>query len=450
MKQKLLLLLMLLLPMVSAEVCNGQGFPMIYKNVTNGYLNQIKYDCVTGNHIMYSTSLANENHFSLTDITNTTIDVRISTGYIIKDFEIFEDYVFFCGNTSLGEGLIGWFNINDLFYASLPAYTDNTLIVSMISELDDIEVYRDIYGKIHIAGLGSNTTFNSIGFEAMGDPLTGMQYRTSVFQFPVHDLTITDRFIVYAGDYAQRGITLYPFPKNDIFSSTIFHPSVYFQTTTPYTVEPDVIDNIEIIHTEGDCVATLSRYTVNNPFGINLSQHLALRTYKVNDSIAVMTSAYGMPYPYIFSTSRNIREAAYDPNLSTYYVLHKFPIASSMNIYAVTELDFSAGIPSYIHNYYSSYTAIPMYGFCLTHSHYYTVCGFDPSNHIPYYWQGIHSSPIGNCVYDQPLSLKVLDNEDGKDIGSSIVISGWRPLVFQDEEVGLEHTTDSELICTEG
>lgn len=57
----------------------------------------IRYHATLSDYITYSTpySLVAQNHFAITDIHNVMTDAHVADGYIIQDFEILDDYVFF-------------------------------------------------------------------------------------------------------------------------------------------------------------------------------------------------------------------------------------------------------------------------------------------------------------------------------------------------------------------
>ncbi len=138
---------------------------------------------------------------------NILIDVKVSDNLKVRDFEIIDGLVFLCGESSGGSGFLGWFDINDLFYAGGTAQIDQTLSALGLLTLDNIEVYHDTTGAIRIAGYGVysyyalNVTLYR-AFEAVGTPVAGMQYRTMDLWCAgpfadIADLTVTDNFVVY-------------------------------------------------------------------------------------------------------------------------------------------------------------------------------------------------------------------------------------------------------------
>ena len=145
-----------------------------------GVMNVVRYSPTENAYVNASLDPGLGFNLSLMDLNNI-VDLFFSDSYEVRDMEIVDDTVFFCGrdlvNTS---GFIGWFSIQELF-RSVPTgaiHIDNTLSVLGLQTLDNIEVYRDQGRKLHVAGYG----FHNIGsytykaFEAVVSPDKVMQY----------------------------------------------------------------------------------------------------------------------------------------------------------------------------------------------------------------------------------------------------------------------------------
>ena len=245
----------------------------LYQNDIEGWQDKIRYHSNGGNYVTCSqpSLLARPNHFAITDIHNYMIDAHVADGYFVQDFEIIDDYVFFCGYNGSMSGFLGWFDINDVFYgtgSSGRAHIDATLGTYGIEELDNIEVYYDAGGRIHIAGVGrsfvSGVWYNK-AFEAVGYTPNTMQYRVVDLNgsgsFP--ELTVTNDFVVYLTGERNNcnigiGYMLEPFPKNDMFALPML-PSFLFQTVATGTcIPPDAFDpylDIAITHKENNTIA---------------------------------------------------------------------------------------------------------------------------------------------------------------------------------------------------
>lgn len=462
MKKKFILLLFVLLLTGGRDVCLGQT-PVIYKNPTNSMGNRIRYDNLTGYHIMYSNPMG-DNHFSITDISNTITDVKVSNGYTVEDFEIFEDYVVFCGNNSVGHGMIGWFHIDSLFNHSEPAHFDDNLHILGIVSLEDIEVYRDDKNKIHIAGYGVDNGSGGLvhkGFEAVGPTFYNMMYRVETFTDEICDLTVTDNYVAYLGPstpggYGSIGIFLYVCPRNDIFSNSNI-PFFFYQTSShlpgiPRITEPRYPSNIKIVHVNQDTVSVITCKEVT-PSGSMyypvISTSLVLRTYDLSalagGSPVVMHSAYEMIYN--INQTPAIHDFKYDPIQYTYSILQNSMNPGGYQVETVTQIDFHSGVPSAVPNYYWPYSNITMEGFCLSGSPYYTVSGFDPSAHTTYFWQDQYGSVPENCI-DMgmlPFSITSVSGEKWELLPSQVTV--WKPLVFSPDEVNPTEIENSYIMC---
>ena len=107
---------------------SGQGQGVLREAPIDGFENIMRYDFTSGNHIVYShPGDGTDVHFAMTDM-NFIIDVFVATGLTVKDFEIIDRLVFFCGSTSAGSGFLGWFDIDSLFYLGGSAHIDRTYL----------------------------------------------------------------------------------------------------------------------------------------------------------------------------------------------------------------------------------------------------------------------------------------------------------------------------------
>lgn len=448
MKKKFILLLFVLLLTGGRDVCLGQT-PVIYKNPTNSMGNRIRYDNLTGYHIMYSNPMG-DNHFAITDISNTITDVKVSNGYTVEDFEIFEDYVVFCGNNSVGHGMIGWFHIDSLFNHSEPAHFDDNLHILGIVSLEDIEVYRDDKNKIHIAGYGVDNGSGGLvykGFEAVGPTFYNMMYRVETFADEICDLAVTDNYVTYLGPdppgyYGSIGIFLYVCPRNDVFGNPNI-PFFFYQTSShypatwdiPWVYEPLYPSNIKIVHVNQDTVSTLTCREVNSPGSEHtniISTSMVLRSFDLSAlasaSPVVMHSAYEMVYN--INQTPMIHDFKYEPIQYTYSILQNSMNLGGYQVETVTQIDFHSGAPSTVPNYYWPYSNITMEGFCLSGSPYYTVSGHDNSSHATYFWQDQYGSVPENCI-DMgmlPFSITSVSGEKWELLPSQVTV--WKPLVF--------------------
>lgn len=256
--------LFLLITYFFAGLVYGQGTGELYiTNHVHGENNIVRHSHLANAFI--NASIAHPSigfHFTLTDLNNI-INTYFSENFEVRDMEILDEVVFFCGqDPTLVSGFIGWFSITDLFYGTGDIHIDNTLSAQGLLSLDNIEVYTDQGGGIHIAGYGVHSVSTDPyspfpytfvytlyrAFEAVGNPATGMQYRVADLysgglKSDIKDMVVTNNFVVYlqcgrnniCAPFIGVGIDLEVFPKYNMFSATHFSLG-HFQTITNHTV----------------------------------------------------------------------------------------------------------------------------------------------------------------------------------------------------------------------
>lgn len=141
----------------SQDIATLTGFPPLKNAVARQYTpDQSIYYCDDG-----------ENHyFVLYDINNPTTAIvsNFPSQYFIKDFEVFEDTVFFCGiypQPSTPYGFVGQISVQDLFYLNNPYNIGTLLFLNIepcpptpyLATFDRMDVFRD--GEfVHLAIVG--------------------------------------------------------------------------------------------------------------------------------------------------------------------------------------------------------------------------------------------------------------------------------------------------------
>ena len=430
----------------------------------------------SGKYITYSWGGGGtENHFAITDIHSNMIDAHVASGYFVQDFEILGDYVFFCGNNASGSGFLGWFDINNVFYgAGLPsgAQIDETLSMYGIEWLDNIEVYYDKFGRIHIAGVGQKTVSGTIfykAFEAVGYTPNTMQYRVAdlcgLGSMP--RLTVTDDFVVYVtGEKivcgTGIGFMLEPFPKNDMFALPT-HPTYLFQTVvTGLSLPPTVYDpylNIAITSKDSNTIAVCNYrcglYPYPAPpgcvYGIDNNFVLILREYDLAPLLSAnpiqMISANDVKLPLGVN---EIRRLAYEPLTKHYVILFNNEVASGAFEDGVMTIDYSSGSsPTVAQTTYQQ--AIPsglLRDMCLDGSSRYTASGFDLSSYYNYFfWQDDIISNAYNCAnYINYIVIKD-DTVVHKEYEELSNVVGWIALNFIPNIAPVIQGDNNSLIC---
>ena len=402
-------------------IAYGQGTGYLYKNGLDGWQNMIRYHATLSDYITYSTPSGLQNHFAITDIHNVMTDAHVADGYIIKDFEILDDYVFFCGINATNSGFIGWFHIVNLFYGGDRVYIDETLSTYGIENLYDIEVYYDRFDNIHIAGVGehivSGSTVGYKAFEAVGNPLTNMQYRVADLEgWDVNPtLAVTDDYVVYASVVESSssygtGINLEPFPRDDMFP-TMSHPRFFFQTvqlfpsvnnTLIYINDADEphLHTLKVRHKDGNKIAICNyrQDFLENPdfplsgplFYYTNNFYVVIREFDLapllaNNPIQMLNNAR-IPFSLPLN---NLKDFRYDPLTKNYIVLFNHSVSTTLSQDAIMTADYSSGsMPAMVDaSYQQAFTNWQTWSLCLNNSSKYTVSGWDNTSYNYFFWQ---------------------------------------------------------------
>lgn len=488
---------------IVAFLSTGQPIGKLFFNPISAgnNINIVRFDPVTGFHVTCSHPAANSVHFALTDMTVMT-DIFVAKGFTVKDFEIIDRLVFFCGATTSGSGLIGWFDIDSLFHHGGGAYIDATLSTYGLESLDNIELFYDQEGVIHVAGYGTSSYPYTppypycspmfLAFEAVGTPATGMQYRTLQLEnnacfSDVVDMTVTDNYVVYLEwqrsqecyDHYGLGVILQPFPKYNMFASTPF-PYFYFQTVNiinlgyagdtyivPLNDDPHFAEP-RITHIQDDEVAVCSfrrNFNVTYwPYSLTcpscqmplVETYLALRTYDLspmlfNNTVLMTAASIAEINPDIVSSIDGFR---YDAPSNHFVALYRHKNPSNVFEHAVTTVDYSLGIfPSSASSFYqtahnTTTQWIPC-SLCMSGGNEYTVSGYYTALNKEYtFWRNNITSPVlGRCDKNLKNPMLPIDTYIAKTEINYHLPTAWFPLAFPYTPQGGKTIHETAIIC---
>lgn len=456
------------------------GSGSLYFSPHDGSNSIVRYVPSTGKHIVYSeynnSASIRECHFTLTDMVND-IDAHIAENYHINDFEIIDNFVIFCGYFPYGPGvktgIIGWFDIDSLFNYGVSATIDVSLHILGMETLDNIEVFRDITGQIHIVGYGETSTpSGGLGtyyrvFEAIGTLPGFFSWRTSNLgrygtYSSITDMAVTDNYVIFLGwernfpNSNGIGITLHPLPKYSMISSYTIK-SYYFELHN-YN-NPSLPSNSDepfnaprITHSTGDNVAVCS---YRNELVPSLTYYLSHWTFDISPVLSgfpiQMISATRAQLPgYVFS----IDGILYDVISKNYVILHSHDLGGGASDYAVTTIDFSSGtVPAYIVSDYQ--TAYPAAGywlpksFCMDRFSQYTVSGHKHAtttyDHV--LWHNIIYTINGRCSNSVTYILQQIRIFPPEEKIFNADLQGWKKIVFGHEYTVTMHPFPCINIC---
>lgn len=453
----------LLFVCVMCNALTGQGTGTLYYVPQNGTGNIVRYEPVSRNHIVYSLKnapLGIENHFLLTDMVNA-IDAHMYDNLTITDFEIIDNYVVFGGQYYYGSGttgIVGWFDIDSLFNYGVSSHVDMSMYTLGMETVDNIEVFRDVSGYVHIVGYGKTSTPPGAAgnyyraFEAIGT-LSGLfNWRTSaMWRYGIYsdivDMTVTNNFVVFLGwerllNSNGIGVTLHPFPKYNMLSSTTA-TAYYFQLSTYnfYPFYPDYYDPISsprITHCRGDNVSVCSYRNDIEPDGstLNGTKYLSHRIFDVSPCLGglpvQMLSAATALMPGDVSSIVDLNYDAYSDN---YVVLHSHDAFVGITEYAVSTIDFSSGsVPAYIvSDYQAAYNTVNYWqpnSMCLDGLSDYTVSGWKQSNFDHILWHNMINTVNCSCNKKIQYPMQSQDIMEQHMQSSPADLQGWGKLTF--------------------
>lgn len=171
------------------------------------------------------------NYFVYADTTLSAIYVPVDTNYIINDYVVDRDSVFFCGRNKAGFGIVGFFDINDYFFGLGNYYVVNTVLYSeggTIANLTNVVSYYTSSDR-HIVAIGTTQQSQYCIMDLVNEWSSGVWiYETgevpTTSPETMVELTSTDGFLVTSGMYTNDSynpsLVFRVYAKNDVFSTS--------------------------------------------------------------------------------------------------------------------------------------------------------------------------------------------------------------------------------------
>lgn len=254
-------------------------------------------------------------------------------GYLVFDFKVSTDSVFFCGTDSLNNAIIGFFDIQDLFFNNGTFFIQNTFQTYAQNETHKVErftklvTYRTPSNARHIVCIGyiDNTVsslnsgcivdlYYSENKTAEGRPVglwayaSGELYKTQ--KNSLMDIDIIDNWIITAGFENTNYITLRTYKSDNIFSLTgpqnSYREFHIFQTSTTYPKKWNP-DELHLATINNDTIATAASWISNGNSGgiptkmtrrINIAQYRIIPTTgAITPTMLSLDELYFRDYP---------------------------------------------------------------------------------------------------------------------------------------------------------
>lgn len=249
-------------------------------------ITEVKYPSVVGHTIVKEYTFpatvsyvetATGHYFASADASMSVLNAQIDPNIHVRDFVIFEDYVYFCGFDNSQQatvGVWGWFRIPDLVTSSMSYYVYSGFhcVQRYADTLKGIVAFRDHMNTLHVAVCGSVSDGSASNQSCMLD-LTGVAGSpnwnctmgvtpiTPGYYEKITRICLTDNLVVTVGTVPMGcGIVNHRVHRrNDMFlSGGPQDSSIYF----PGDVWPRPWSHA-ICHVQGDTVAVAVKHDKN-------------------------------------------------------------------------------------------------------------------------------------------------------------------------------------------
>ena len=305
--------------------------------------------------IVYVHTTSNEGYFLYETNSNPIFAAKIHPGVKINDFKILKDTVYYCGYFDNGGsllGLVGFFDINDLFFNNgssnyciiqniLP---DNTCRMSVPRRMD---VYS-LKGKTHIAMVGDMSDLDHPGApdgatieEAFYDGthwhLTNMQNKNNTEYYT--DITCTGPYVVAAAR-SRTGNACY---IKAFYASGMFLWSPVYSGYITEIVDGTPIGNILVEALDTNAFAVGYYYNGSNFAGFTLK--LAKVAPPIPSTFSVSSIFQTQCTTVVSYLPWRLNEMRYNRSLQHLYVLQDmdYPLHQTMTS---TVFDYTINYPS--------------------------------------------------------------------------------------------------------
>ncbi len=366
--------LILICAVCSINALNAQEFTIESPNGSSLRIQKTIIRNLSETHdIVYKTD-GSTHLFCLVDST-TTIEARMPfTGVEINDFEILDSqYVFFCGNDGSGFGLIGYFDLVDVFSSTAPTvyyqYTTMTFNFNYtITNLKRLEVYSDPGNYVHVVMVGD--CYCEIGdhknycvvdmhtkvivpYQSWDIEL--MAYQKNLERFD--DIAVGKTYVATSGVLAGFGdINSIRFYDKPVSNSTNLFSTMLYQTTYYSNYKP--LQPVAIEHCEQDYFVTASVFddggnakTILTEYaGMALNSQYSIKStpdkpVSLIKDMAYHPSSQNLYFLQDFHTSGSDKSLVFnlDP-LSTVYLTADHVIPSNIDV--LNSLDANASYPN--------------------------------------------------------------------------------------------------------
>ncbi|MFV0600170.1 MAG: hypothetical protein ACK5M0_10695 [Bacteroidales bacterium] len=384
----------------------------------------------------------NGNHFEFYNV-DAMRAVELSYNIVVKDFKVFENKIYFCGESS-GYGFIAKATISDLFYSN--SFSWDNIIESQ--SINKMQVYRGSNSEINIACIGTESTGESILLHYKENSTFSYNiYRSQNSDEIFDDILLKDNYIVTVGrpdnNYSPNFIVR-RYDRNNILPST----QEQFNNGTEWKYINKLIS---------DTIGGHSIAVVGEATDTDNNDLITIASFVDIFSFNITTHYYGSPkYIASYGEYKHVRDIKYSDADNKLLILEEFPhsfltnpptllttLASSI---IVLDISMPIGI---------SYPASIIYSYIdgIDHKfnrikerspYVFATTGINPVSSEVEIWEGDRSQLEGNCNIVESIKVKVIPGQHTPLTPTTLIYSNninWQDNKNDNIQIGIN------LIC---
>ena len=263
-------------------------------------------------NVIDTTTPALRSSFSYQNWTTLQETTILLNGYIVKDFVISNDSVFFCGYDTEKNGIIGFFNIQDLFWGAGTFYIQNDFLAypydtARVGMLHKMVSYTNSIGERHIVCIGRTKEKWGMSMSCLIDMhtnvvpdngrspspwsyITGTLFKSTPSW--LLDIVQTEKWLVTAGfeesphislrTYSIDDVLAYGGPQDESLIYNVFPPSYNY---------PKSWNNDEVLLAvlTNDTIATAATW-MDTTFGIKKARQINIAQYRLSQVSGLLST----------------------------------------------------------------------------------------------------------------------------------------------------------------
>lgn len=346
---------------------------------------------------------ANHHYFTISNqvsrVTAPNLELKraeIDTSYHVKDFKIYDNYVYCCGVQN-GNGFIGFCNIKDLLFEDRFEFYTYSNFVDTNSTPDDhyvtklfrLDAYQD-NGTFNIVAVGTtinrsqNTKKDCILKVETSIGVVSMTYSVAEPEFckeKFNDIIVTDNYVVTVGSFDNL-VAFRQMERSNFFSANdtaLFIFPTHEDDPNFYVFEE--IDDVFITKISGDTIATVAYWHPSPAANIGTNmQGVLLRIYR-------LVYINGLHYPIMISSisidqsyhtgNWKLKEFQYNNTLKIFTLLQDTEINQNSLESLLSVVDFDSN-PIVRSEYYSDIELLSLGN--VSNSYFCFLNGYDRQN----------------------------------------------------------------------